>query len=116
MNDNLAANTLSGRIFDKFSDPKSNIFGQKKAIEFMREAIKMAKNSREKIIFSKALQFISGRIEWRLIDNRKELAANNKAQIENLIRKFFDIADIKNADDYPDSKFYPIYILKNQGR
>ena len=105
LDEKLAASAASGRLFDKFSDLNKNIICRGKAIEFMQEAMNMAKNSRQQIIFSAVLKFMSGGIGW---------AAHSKAYLENLINKFFNINDIKTAADYPDSKFYPIYFLKKK--
>jgi predicted CopG family antitoxin len=109
----LAANAISGRVLDKFSDLTPSVINRRKAIEFMQEAVGAVKNSREKAIFSKALKIILGGIEWKMFD-KLGWAANSKIQIENLIGKFFNITDVKTAGDYPDSKFYPVYFLKNK--
>ena len=99
LDDRLAANAISGRIFDKFSDFKD-------AIEFIREAVKLAEGKpRRKLILLRALGLM-------LNGSRIRKATHNKIQLENLLAKFFDIIDVKIAGDYPDSKFYPVYVLK----
>ncbi len=111
-NEHLSAYTIIGRILDKFSDLNKNVICRKEAIEFMQDAVKKAKNPREKNIFLETMKFISGRIEWQLIPRKIGWTANNKVQLDNLIGKFFNVADIRISEDYPDSEFYPIYFLR----
>ncbi len=109
----LAACAIGGRVLDKFSDLDKNVVSLKEVIEFMKDAIKNARNFREKNIFSKSLEFISDGME-----QRPNLGINwpayNKFQLDSLVCKFFNISDVKISGDYPDSEFYPIYFLKNK--
>jgi SAM-dependent methyltransferase len=98
LDDELAIGAMSRRIPDKFSD-----FG--KTIEFMEEAKRAAKGKkRRKMMIFKALNLILKRKGAR--------RPISKIQLENRLSKFFDIIDVKIAGDYPDSKFYPIYVMR----
>ncbi len=112
LDDRSAAFIISGRIFDKFSDLKENVICRKEVFEFLQDAVKKAKNSGEKNILAKIIKFISGRIEWQLIPRKIGWTANSKVQLDNLIGKFFNIADVRISEDYLDSEFYPIYFLR----
>lgn len=99
LDEGVAAAVISGRIFDKFSDFKE-------AIEFIREAIKSAGGKpRKKSILLRALKLT-------LVGGEMRRTTHNKIQLENRLSKFFDIIDVKIAGDYPDSKFYPLYVMR----
>lgn len=97
-----------------FHDSANKIFYRKEAIEFMQKVSNMAINSREKMIFLKVLDFVLDGMKLQITRGETRRSINGKIQLENLLGKFFDVVDVKVAGDYPDSEFYPIYVLKTK--
>lgn len=91
------------RLNDKFTNLNSHKVGVNEMYSFLETNLKSSKSDNKKIISGTLETFPKGYFTYIQL---------KKVEVENKLSKYFDLVDIAFADDYPDSNFYPIYLLK----
>jgi len=100
----LLEDLIASRLFDKNTDFGSKKVNKRAFLNDIKRYKKSARNKKEKSILNNILEKWDGERTW---------VQRTSGEIDKLLSRYFIICDIKIADDYEDSKFYPIYILKN---
>ena len=100
----LIEDLIASRLFDKNTDFGSKKVNKKAFLNDIKKYKKSARNKKEKSVLNNILEKWDGERTW---------VQRTSKEIDKLLSRYFIIHDIKTVDDYEDSKFYPIYILKN---
>lgn len=100
----LIEDLIASRLFDKNTDLGSKKVNKKAFLNDIKRYKKSTRNKKEKSVLNNILEKWDGERTW---------VQRTSKEIDKLLSRYFIIHDIKTVDDYRDSKFYPIYILKN---
>jgi len=101
----LIEDLIASRLFDKNTDFGSKKVNKKAFLNDIKRYKKSTRNKKEKLVLNNVLEKWDGERTW---------VQRTSKEIDKLLSKYFIICDIKIADDYGDSKFYPIYVFKNK--
>ena len=98
-----AMGVLLSRLLDKSTKDQKTNYGE--IIEILESYIDKKKS---KFFYSLFLQEF---LMKRLYPLTKQLTSQTKEEFENLIKKYFLTERIQHDGGYPESEFYPIYLL-----
>jgi len=101
----LIEDLIASRLFDKNTDFGSKKVNKKAFLNDIKRYKKSVRNKKEKLVLNNVLEKWDGERTW---------VQRTSREIDKLLLRYFIICDIKIADDYEDSKFYPIYVFKNK--
>jgi len=101
----LIEDLITSRLFDKNTDFGSKKVNKKAFLNDIKRYKKSVRNKKEKLVLNNVLEKWDGERTW---------VQRTSREIDKLLLRYFIICDIKIADDYEDSKFYPIYVFKNK--
>jgi len=101
----LLEDLIASRLFDKNTDFGSKKVSKKAFLNDIERYKKSAKNKKEKSVLNNVLEKWAGERTW---------VQRTSKEIDKLLSKYFLIRDMKISDDYKDSEFYPIYILRKK--
>jgi|SRR3989338_2606198 len=93
------------RLRDKFRDEKTKTTDPSALLNAL--SAYFTRNEREARIIEKAIHLVTKRQEEKV-----EYVTQTEEETELLFRKYFKVEDKKNATDYLDADFFPIYNLK----
>jgi len=101
----LIEDLIASRLFDKNTDFENKLVNKKAFSNDIKRYKKSTKNKKEKLVLGNILEKWAGERTW---------IQRTSKEIDKLLLKYFIIRDLEIADDYQDSEFYPIYVLKNK--
>jgi len=101
----LIEDLITSRLFDKNTDFGNKKINKKAFLNNIEKYKKSIRSKKEKLVLNNILEKWVGERTW---------VQRTSKEIDELLLKYFIIHNIKIADDYQDSEFYPIYVLKNK--
>ena len=101
----LIEDLIVSRLFDKNTNFIIKTINKNIFLNDIKRYSKNAKNKKEKLILNNILKKWFGEKTW---------IQKTSKEVNQLLSKYFLIESTKIANDYQDSEFYPLYVLKRK--